>query len=420
MALDIDKKKYFRTSGNQNSNGMAFYNNEWVFNREKQITPHEFYLPSFCGQTGTYAYYDQTSASTLNLYGRVDLNFYATGTTASTLPQGYVQNAWLDDRLRFTQFDIYKIPFQDSQNQEKVSEYLRTPYIQYTATTATTRSIALSGEIVSDTFRYSFLFSPSQTDKPNQGFTEVIFNDRSQYFLNPVYSFYDQNPSFNSAFTADTNNVFRSSSYTGLTSFTTKGRVHKIQQGSWAGHTCQGLFFVALQPANKPKIENPLPTGDTFTPAFFFSNVEDGDEYVLEVEYGTGGTFSNPLTIEQYFRKKSESSQEQVIEYKNTDESNTSARVNKTTSVRTRRIEAALLTNQSYCWRIGNIKFITDIFGIKRSITTYSDVNCSITEATANVGITVDNEYITQKAPQIPTGGGNQTVPPQNDGDAVK
>jgi hypothetical protein len=75
MSLEILKKKYYRTSGNQNSNGMGLYNNEWVLNRESSVTSNEFYLPLFCGTTGTYSYYEQSPDSTLNLYGRVALDF---------------------------------------------------------------------------------------------------------------------------------------------------------------------------------------------------------------------------------------------------------------------------------------------------------------------------------------------------------
>jgi len=412
MSLEILKKKYYRTSGNQNSNGMGFYNNEWVLNRESTVTSNEFYLPLFCGATGTYAYYDQSSASTFSLYGRVALNFYATGTTATTLPQGYVQNAWLDDRLMYTRFDVYKIPFEDHKNYDRVLEHISTPYIQYTATTATTRGYALSGQIVSDTFRYNLRFSPNQVDKPNVGYTEVIFDDRSQYFINPVYSFYNQTNEYSETFDVNDNGVFSNFSHTGLTSFVTKGKTHILQQGLWSGNTVQGLFFVAMQPASKPKIESPMPSGDTTTPAFFFSNVEDGDEYVLEVEYGSSA-FTDYNIIEQYYRSKDESSQEQVVSYKG-DQDN-SAVTRKTTTIRTRRISAPLIANQSYCWRIGNVKFITDVFGIKRTVTTYSDINCSFTEVNSTIDIVADNDQSAQKAIPSPAAGSNDQELPQSD-----
>jgi hypothetical protein len=153
----------------------------------------------------------------------------------------------------------------------------------------------------------------------------------------------------------------------------------------------QGLYFAAFQPPNKPKIENPLPTGGTFTPSFFFSNAEDGDEYVLQVEYATNATFSSTTQTHQYFRSKSQSSEETVTEFDNSEASSTTARVQKTTTVKARRVEAALTPSQSYCWRIGNIKFIIDVFGIKRSVITYSDINCSITSS-GDWGVNIDNE----------------------------
>jgi|TARA_R110000851_G_scaffold212152_1_gene364805 hypothetical protein len=413
MSLEILKKKYYRTSGNQNSNGMGLYNNEWVLNRESSVTSNEFYLPLFCGTTGTYSYYEQSPDSTLNLYGRVALDFYATGTTATTLPQGYVQNAWLDDRLMFTRFDVYKIPFEDHKNYDSVLKHISTPYIQYTATTATTRGHALSGEIVSDTFRYNFRFSPNQVDKPNVGYTEVIFDDRSQYFINPVYSFYNQTNEYSEAFKTNDSGVFSNISYTGLTSFVTKGRTHIIQQGLWSGNTVQGLFFVAMQPASKPAIEHPLPSGDTTTPAFFFSNVEDGDEYVLEVEYGGTSDFTDYNVIEQYYRSKDQSSQEQVVSYKGDQDNSDTTR--RTTTIRTRRISAALIANQSYCWRIGNIKFITDLFGIKRSVITYSDINCSITEENSTIYTNVDNDRSSENSSSTDTSSDNQSPPVDDD-----
>jgi len=389
MSLEISKKKYYKTSGNESSNGMGLFNNEWVFNRESSVSANEFYLPMFCGSTGTYEYYEQDSNSTYNLFGRVSLDFYATGTTASTPTQGYVQNAWLDDRLMYTRFDIYKIPFEDSLDYDKVLEHISTPYTQYTATTATTRGHALSGEVIGDSFRYNFKFSPAQSDKPNKGYTEVLFEDRSQYLFNPVYSLYNDTNEYSASFQVDDNGFFSNYNHTGRTSFITKGKTHKIQKGTWSGNVIQGLFFVTIQPPNKPNIETPLPIGNTFTPAFFFSNVEDGDEYVLEVEYGDLGEFDNSDTIEQYFRKKTDDSLEQVVSHNGTELDNSI--VATTTTIRTRRIEAALIPNRNYCWRIGNIKFVIDLFGIKRSVITYSDVNCSLTEENANIISSIDN-----------------------------
>jgi len=139
------------------------------------------------------------------------------------------------------------------------------------------------------------------------------------------------------------------------------------------------LFFSCFQPPSKPIMHFPFPAtaitqNATFTPTFNFSNVEDGDSFVLEVTYDltdTGFTNTNAYSgVTQYFRDKTPDSLEETVDRTTTN--NVDGGTERSTSIRVRRINAPIRPNSLFLYRVGNIKSINNLFDVEQRVINYS------------------------------------------------
>jgi len=404
MQYSIPFIRRFKTAGSTDGPAHVFYNNNYVIERSIDRHPTVYVLPTYSSTTGTYSYYGSEPNSVFVIYTRPSLSFIFTGNTevftSDTRLSGIINELYKinnDDILAYREQG-------DMSAWQRVANALSTPIVSYSAATTA----------VTSAFTFSVL--PEQFVKPQDGYTEEIFEDRSEYFLNVRFVFTDtgSTTSLNttSAATAttltfnslDQNGNILTSPYSSTTTVISNDVRSTITTGAWSGMTVYGLFFTCFQPPSKPIIQFPIvvtaATEDTtFTPTFNFSNVEDGDNFVLEVTYDmvdTGFTNTNTFSgVTQYFREKTDNSMEESM-----DKSNTVDIVGfeKTMTLKTRRINAPVRPNSLFLYRIGNIKTVQNIFNVEQRIINYSTYHSGATGSRETMRLYVDSKGSTTPA----------------------
>lgn len=386
-----DRQRLFATAGDQESFGVAFYNNNFVFQQSPAILPNSFLIPMVSANTGTLSYYSQVDSSIFVIYARPFISMIWTANTDVFTG---------DPRLVMMRNDIHKIDYrmmksyQDRPSQSgwtAISKRIHDPIVVYTASTNS------ADTVVSTAYTYSML--PEQLIKPEGSFTEEVFEDRAQYFFNNRFVFINTATTFANTFSFNQQYSPINYPYSSTTYITSTGPTSRITQGPWSGETAYGFFFTCFQPPGKPIMEFPFPATSTtnnftFTPTFNFSNVEDGDEFILEVTYNlndTGFTDTTSTTgVTQYRRPKMDGNKEQLI-----DKTDTPLVGNETTQTRaTRRINVPLKPASEYLYRVGNSKSIINIFGIKNEIINYSSYYSGITGAHQVINLVVDSKTV--------------------------
>lgn len=419
MRYSIPFIRRFKTAGSTDGPAHVFYNNNYVIERSIDRHPVVYVLPAYSSTTGTYSYYGSEPSSVFVIYTRPSLSFVFTGNTevftSDTRLSGIVNELYKvdnDDILAYREQG-------DMSAWQRVADALSTPIVSYSASTTA----------VTSAFTFSVL--PTQFMKPQDGYTEEIFEDRSEYFLNVRFVFTDTGSTTSSSVTSaatattltfnslDQNGNIVTRPYSSATTVISNDVRSTIAMGDWSGMTVYGLFFTCFQPPSKPIIQFPIvvtaATEDTtFTPTFNFSNVEDGDNFVLEVTYDmadTGFTNTNTFSgVTQYFREKNDNSIEETV-----DKSNTVDIVGfeKTMTLKTRRINAPIRPNSLFLYRIGNVKTVQNIFNVEQRIINYSTYHSGATGSRETMRLYVDSKAATTPAMPNPTHGakGDGTVP---------
>jgi hypothetical protein len=391
----IQKTKTSKTSGSQDTKGQSFYANAHLNHKASKGGVFEFAAPLYSANTaGTLDFNGQSSKSVFELYGRAEIDMAFSANNETFLSPNYVS----------MNHDIYKIPYtdvlkfrqtQDQANYLTVKQQIESPFISFTATTATTVALSSSTNIA------VYTFSPEQIDKPLRGRSEEIFEDKAMYFFNTKHAFTQTLNTYQNTIGLDE----RKQNYVRQPLLETFGDENVIESGAWSGLTARGVFFTCLYPPSVPKIEDPRPesySGETFTPEFYFSNVSDGDEYVIEITYqDLNNNFTIASATSQYFYSKveTENSTRRV------------ANVEKTSfiSETTRRASVPLVPGSTYYYRIGNVKSIVNLFGVKQSIISYTESTQGEVYSGQSISYIVDSGG-SKLPPYISDGGsGNQT-----------
>ena len=395
---NADRVRRFSTAGDQSSFGMGLYNNNFVHQISPNIGPNLFVLPEFSANTGTLDFYGQSLNSVMAMYARPFLSF---GFTANT------DVFTSDTRLLGMQTDIHKIRYADvmayraDPTQEKrqiILHDIHNPFAVYSASTVIVDS---GGSDITSAFTYTIL--PEQRGKTEDRFTEPLFQDRGQYFVNLRYTFLNTATTIGSTVSWNTNGSMTRYPYSSSTHILTTGPISRITRGNFSGEVVQGYFFTCLQPPSKPILEFPFPAtsatpSTTFTPTFNFSNVEDGDEYILEVTYNLEDVdFEDTLStsgVSSYRRSKTDDSLEQMVN--RTDAAPVGTEL--TSTRRSRRINVPLRPDSEFLYRVGNSRSIINIFGIKNEIITYSSHLSGVTGSEQNVKLAIDSKLVKEPA----------------------
>lgn len=367
-SIYITKTVRSQVTGDNNSVAQAFSQNHWARIYSPMTTIFNFESPVYYLEGATYDYYGQTRDSvSFNLNNGKEYTFVFSANTFSI--SGITT---LNHELYRIDFDKYKEALFDSSGTaftQSVSSSITTPLVTFIESCSGSTGVAAN--IVSE--RYDFTF-PTQV-KPSNNYVLDLFKDRAQYFINPKFIFprpIDRTIGQVQTYSGTPNeelitlyeypydqNIFLTSSLgehviTGNTIF--------------SGSTVKGAFFTYFVPPQKPNLNvgggnstNPVQGNlPTFSPTWNFNNTDDGDYYRLQVTYDiTDYTFSTSNVADFKINKQAGDAE----------------------FVRT--FSKPLTPNTSFLYRIGNTKEITNIFGVKQNLTTWSDY---IQATTANDG----------------------------------
>lgn len=388
------------TTGDENSVAQVFFSSYYPYTFYPWSGFYSFEVPQYTTYGGTKNYYGQDPSSIFtNLY-RPFIKYVFTANTASLSGDTVmVFDIYKLDYPTYSKFfpDFSKINEQVVENtletneQEVVTENGLTS-IKNTSKVTTTKNTSnnfinpstttieeIQEKLVSPLITLtaatsgmssSYYFFPEQFIKKLGIYSNNLFEDKSQYFIDAYFKFTKQNTTEYDIVLADTLETVEFSATTTLDS---QENPVTIENGPFTGVDVRGLYFTFFIVPNKPEILQPIPSGtlNTFSPTFLFENVNDGDQYVLDIVQNsndtgfTGTVYSYPITKQEG---------QDIQKY-----------------------SATIKTYKNFRWRIGNIKKLRNIFDIDQYVVTYSDSYQASTPNTSlnvKVGVASDSPYV--------------------------
>lgn len=285
-----------------------------------------------------------------------------------------------------------------------LQKYLSEPLITFTA--ATSGITTLVYDLYLD--QYIKKFGNYKTE---------LFIDKAQYFvdttmvfnvnLNRPYNSYT--PSYSTSATTsgmtgtNTSTFFASnlniSNQTITTPWENKYEInvrtssgHTITSGPWSGLSVTGNFFTYFTVPDKPLFEYPILSGtlSTFTPEFRWSNGENADSFIFQINYNTGDTTFTGTVFNYPVEKKAENTKvSESIEHGVDSQYATSKNLYT--------FQVPVKSNKSFLFRVGNSKEIVDIFDVRRNVVTFSDYYSAISQPEpirTYVFVEADSKYV--------------------------
>ena len=159
--------------------------------------------------------------------------------------------------------------------------------------------------------------------------------------------------------------------------FTTEHPIHKISKGIFSGLEVKGNYFTFFDVPKKPQWEPPYVQGqlNTFSPQFTLSNGsdKDADEYLLQINYNTGDTGFTGTIFNYPVQKTSENTHEASFTLK---DATTEFKSNKTITT----VSVSLKANLPFIYRVGNVRYMLNIFGVRQFVVTFSDTMMATTQ----------------------------------------
>jgi len=264
---------------------------------------------------------------------------------------------------------------------DALQQFLDTPYIKITSGTSGFTSYVYDfypGQFTKLPFSATTFGDGDYTSEP---YKRILFEDKSQYFVDTSFTFDQNDPKGYSdeqrLFVSGRDNPEDAGSvsqnvfaglpdgdalaydydYSRTTRFQTSTTPTTIESGVFSGVTVRGYFFTYFTVPNKPEFERPLISGpiSTFSPQLYFSNVSDGDRYMVEVTYNINDTAFSGTTFKY--------------------------NIDKELTDGIQRAEIPLKTASSFIYRIGNVKLIRNIFGVEQQIISFSDNLTGVTQS---------------------------------------
>jgi hypothetical protein len=197
-----------------------------------------------------------------------------------------------------------------------------------------------------------------------------LFKDRNQYIIDTNFIFeIDVTPGLTGYQTINEDGDISEGTYNNPVTAVTSNTGSTISGGTFLGLNFKsGDYFSFFEVPDKPKLEYPTPEGkiDTFTPEIFWTNGENADEYMVQVNYNTGDTgFTG--TVFTYIVPKTDEYKE--IAMSKIKDTTSELSTNKTI----RKYQISLKTNKCLIYRVGNVKVLKNLFDVKQSVVTFSD-----------------------------------------------
>ena len=384
--MSIDRTIIQQTSGTNSGTSQVFLANTFAdVNSITQSVPTELDVPVYTINGATFNFYQQTTdgiSASLNNIKSMDFIFSSNTQALSGTTK--------------MKHDIYKIDYDVFSNfvtSPSATTQLSSVLTSTTGATSLSAASQISSQVsnsvanmisattipfytvIEDVSGSTFtvvdthsLVMPEKV-KPTGGFTQNLFLDKSQYFVDSKFVIEKNvDTTVGAVYTLSGGSpVMLYNVAPSATTFIETSSVANTITGNTpcSGLTLSGATFTYFVPPKKPDINvlngGPTVTGtlNTFAPIFSFKNVDDGDRYQVQLTYDVSNVnFTGVTTTFKY------SSQPGNAEY-----------------IRT--VASALSPNASFLYRIGNVKEIKNIFGTVQNITSYSEY---VQAQTANDG----------------------------------
>lgn len=262
--------------------------------------------------------------------------------------------------------EISGYEFNSTNSYDKIKNFLTTPILTITATTS-----GISTNV------YDLFLGEYQKNK--EDFSYQLFQDYAQYFITTQFEFKrEQGDGLYEFCQLGKSGTIVPVEYQQYYQEITPKNTHIITGGTFSGFTVCGNYFTYFLNPNKPKWVRPYVTGQltTFSPNFFWSNSNDADSYLLQVVYDSGDSQSFSGTVYSYpiAKEATKLSTEEMLGADVEDWATTQ----KTTDI-VREYSVPLLRNKQFWFRIGGVKEMINIFGVKQSVVSFSDIGTAIT-----------------------------------------
>lgn len=404
-----ERIRYFTTIGDNDSEMQAFYNNYWAESYGGRIPIFYQDIPTYTTIGGTLDYYGQNPLSVFTNLSRPFIRYKFTGSTSAiTSITKVVHRIYKIDYATFKNFQINQptinvereITSKDAlskadslyvqKNREKLGSNPQIDFVRAYNHPLTEEDAKLLQPLLSNPYKvYTgstsgittniYDFYPSQYSKKLGEFKEELFEDKAQYFIETEFGFeIDKGLDYESYYEY-VDGQLTESPWDNTVDFITTDPIHKIQVGDFKGLNVRGAYFTYFTVPDKPKIEYPIVEGTltTFAPEFFWSEGEGADEYLIQISYNTGDTnFSG--TIFNYPISKTEQNRhfaESRIKLPDTEFSSNKAIRSASIPLKGK--------SSAFLYRIGNVKYIENIFGVRQFVVTFSDTKSARTQSEA-------------------------------------
>lgn len=423
---------------NMGCSAEIFYINQFIDVSQFDASYFNFNTPLYYTLGGTLNYYGQEIYSVFTNISRPFIRFVFTANTSSfgtgTTIKHNIYRIPFEEFSKYTAEVIRKdiTEIEDSSTEEVKETF--TDESGNTKTVSTTRAISKTSstqksapkifpEKIKNTDTYdklapikSLLINPIITitgtttgittsvynlfldeyQKKKGDFKFQLFQDYAQYFITTQFEFFRyQGTGYTDFYQADSSENLIPISYQQEFLEITPTRSHTITAGTFSGVSVMGNFFTYFLIPNKPKWELPSVTGqlNTFSPTFYWSDTDDGDSFVLQVVYNTGDTaFSGTVYSYEMPKEKTRLSTNEML---GTDPGDW-AITQKTTDV-IRKMSASLTPGKTFLYRIGNIKQLDNLFGVRQRVVTFSDAYSATTSSKGfnfYVSVESDSPYV--------------------------
>lgn len=428
--MSIDKIIRSVTSGDENSSAQAFYNNYFANSEDGFLPVFSHSVPTYTTVGGTKDYYLQNPLSIFTNLSRPFIRYKFTGeTSAITQVKMITHKIYKVDYPSFKNFEInqptttvdkniisenpisglnsrydqaYKtklggnpeIDFNRAYNQplttsqaQLLQPLLRDPLATFTATTT-----GITGTI--------YDFNPAEYVKRIGNLKQDLFEDKSQYFIETIFTF-EINKNLNySTYSTYIDGQLVEQAWNNIATYSTAEPVHIIDQGDFKGLEVKGNYFTYFVVPEKPALEYPIIEGSltTFAPEFFWSKGEGADEYLIQISYNTGDTAFSGTIFNYPIPKTDDNKHIAKSKTKSANSEFESDKIIRSASV-------PLKSNKNFLYRIGNVKSMINIFGVRQFVVTFSDYKMATTQAEpvkTYVKVQSDSPYMSEIAEFTP------------------
>jgi len=347
--MSISKVEKSITSGDENSVSQTFFRNKCVNINAEPTSVFNFEVPQFLIGGATYNYYSQaTDFISTNLNNIKTLTYYYTANTCSLsgTTKAYYDIYKLDYNTYITAKNNIESGSGTTSDMDSVQSLLNSPLYTMTgmtsAITMTAYTITIPAEI-----------------KPPGAYKTKLFDDKCQYFVNTYYEF--DKPvdlTLGEKYSANTETgLYDIIPYSSASTVSVKSETntHIVTASTFSGVALKGVFFVYFTAPNKPNIDvldgQPAVTGvlNTYSPIFAFNGTSDGDFYKLQVSYDITNENFTGTNLTNFEIQRQDGDDEYIRTY-----------------------SIALTPNTSFIYRIGNTKYLENIFQVRHSVTSWS------------------------------------------------